>query len=326
MPVKNAGLFLSQCLGSIKKQSFQHWELIAVNDHSSDNSYEVLKSESLKDERIKVLQNKEHGIIHALRLAYRNSTGGMITRMDADDVMPTNKLEFMKRDLEAHGSGHIALGQVEYFSEGQLGEGYRRYADWLNGLTSSGDNFTEIYKECVVPSPCWMTFRDDLDACGAFDSDLYPEDYDLCFRFYRGGLKCIPSNDIRHLWRDHSKRASRNDAHYLDNRFIELKVHYFHKALNDNVRPVVLWGAGKKGKLIASHLIEKGIIFHWITNNEKKIGLRIYDHMITAPDNFKSYENPLLIIAVSAPNEQKELCAHPLIRPLKKGFDLFLFC
>ena len=326
MPVKNAELYLTECLDSIKKQSYSDWELIAVNDHSSDGSKAILERESNRDDRIRVIQNEGQGIIHALRLAYSMSRGNMITRMDADDLMTVHKLEVMSRDLEKYGPGHIAIGQVEYFSVNHLGEGYQRYAEWLNGLSSKGENFTEIYKECVVPSPCWMTFRDDLDDCGAFGSDLYPEDYDLCFRFFMGGLKCIPSNEILHLWRDHSERASRNDAHYLDNRFIELKVHYFARMMKDTERPIVLWGAGKKGKLIATHFIERGIEFHWITNNKKKIGLSIYDHLIIGPDNFDSLENPLLIIAIAAPNDQKELRSHPSIRPLEVGSDLFLFC
>jgi len=56
-------------------------------------------------------------------------------------------------------------------------------------LTAKGNNFQEIYKECVIPSPCWMIYRTDMDKCQAFLPNRYPEDYDLCFRFYENGMR-----------------------------------------------------------------------------------------------------------------------------------------
>src|SRR5690606_10347489 len=132
----------------------------------------------------KVFKNLGNGIIDALKLGFKNSSGHFITRMDSDDVMAPNKLQRMCQDLLTHGKGHLALGLVSYFCEGELGEGYQNYEKWLNTLTRSGTNYTDIYKECVIPSPCWMVHRDDLMACGSFESTTYPEDYDLAFRFY----------------------------------------------------------------------------------------------------------------------------------------------
>ena len=149
--------------------------------------------------------------------------------MDADDIMSVDKLKVMQAQLEDYSYGHVALGQVKYFSENELGEGYKKYAYWLNGLTATGENWKDLFTECVIPSPCWMVYRVDLKRAGAFDSELWPEDYDLCFRFYMAGLKCIPSDKTLHHWRDYSDRTSRNDPHYADNRFFELKLLYFLK-------------------------------------------------------------------------------------------------
>ena len=83
----------------------------------------------------------------------------------------------------------MATGLVKYFSETTLGDGYQKYEQWLNQLTLENRNFEDIYKECVIPSPAWMCHRDDLDNCGGFAQQQYPEDYDLCFRFYKNKLK-----------------------------------------------------------------------------------------------------------------------------------------
>ena len=117
-----------------------------------------------------------------LKFAYSKSKGNYITRMDSDDIMVPEKLELMVNALQKSGDGHIALGQVSYFSKDGISDGYYSYEKWLNKLTRAGSNYSEIYKECVIPSPCWMVSRKDFDLCGGFNSDIYPEDYDLAFR------------------------------------------------------------------------------------------------------------------------------------------------
>ena len=211
MPVRNAGPWLEACLSSILAQNTTNWELIAVNDGSTDNSAALLHQWASRDARITVLENTGTGIIAALRTAYAIARGTYITRMDADDIMPNEKLSTLDLHLSQAGKGHVVIGRVEYFSENTLGEGYQNYAAWLNQLVDSGAVFFAIYKECVIPSPCWMMHREDLDAIGAFSPNDYPEDYDLCFRMYAAGLSVIGVQQVLHRWRDHSARASRTD-------------------------------------------------------------------------------------------------------------------
>ena len=96
MPVKNTAHFLSETISSILNQTEKNWELIAVNDNSTDNSKAVLTSFAQNDKRIKVIDNKGNGIIDALQLGYVFSNGNFITRMDSDDIMSPNKLETQK--------------------------------------------------------------------------------------------------------------------------------------------------------------------------------------------------------------------------------------
>ncbi len=326
MPVKNGAVYLAECLDSILEQSYTHWELLVVNDHSTDHTNELLLSYAQKDQRIKVLQNEGQGIIHALRLAYTNSEGTYISRMDADDVMTPNKLSVLYKNLKEWGRGHLAIGKVRYFSATQLGEGYQAYEEWLNRLTEEGQNFQELYKECVIPSPCWMLHRTDLDQSGAFDSDLYPEDYDLCFRFYQSGLKCIPCNETLHHWRDYSERTSRNSPDYADNGFIQIKCHYFLKLNHDTDRPLVLWGAGKKGKAVARYMNEQGQSIHWVCNNPNKIGHNIYGIEMQASEKAWQLNEPQIIVAVAIKDVQQMLKDTFAQRGLEGMKDVFFFC
>ena len=144
IPFKNTAAYLPACLDSIINQSYKNWEVLIVDDSSTDQSHEIVKAYSQQDARIRLLKNKGVGIIEALQTAYAQSTGTFITRMDSDDIMATNKIECMVADLTLKGPGYIALGLVHYFSESGIKEGYKRYENWLNTLISKGTNFNEI--------------------------------------------------------------------------------------------------------------------------------------------------------------------------------------
>ena len=98
MPVKNTAQYLGDCLESILKQSYQDWELIAVDDHSSDTSKNILIEYARKDQRINVLDNAGNGIIDALKTAFKYAKGIYLTRMDADDIIPDDRLEKMVKN------------------------------------------------------------------------------------------------------------------------------------------------------------------------------------------------------------------------------------
>lgn len=326
MPVKNTSQFLNECLDSILNQSYTKWELLAVDDNSTDDSLAILKEYAVRDKRIRVYQTSGNGIIDALRLAYENSTGEFITRMDSDDIMSNDKLEVLSDNLLSAGKGNVSVGLVQYFSENGVGDGFQNYENWLNGLTLKGDNFKEIYKECVIPSPCWMMYREDLEKCDAFNPNCYPEDYDLVFRFYMNELKPIPCDKILHHWRDYPTRTSRTDEHYADNTFIEIKAHYFLEQEYDAKKNLVLWGAGGKGKALAQILIAKNIDFQWICDNPKKIGKHIYDKQMLSISELDNIANPQSIVTVANPKAQEEIKQYFELRDQVSMRDFFLFC
>ena len=326
IPFKNTVHFLIECLDSIIGQTYREWEVLAVNDHSTDESLELLTSYSQKDDRIKVFQNEGNGIIPALQTAYAKSNGDFVTRMDSDDIMEPDRLEVMVNSLIAYGKGHVAVGQVKYFSNRGISNGYERYEKWLNRLTSKGNNFDEIYKECVIPSPCWMIHRSDFERSQGFDPNRYPEDYDLTFRFYEHGFKIIPCNQILHLWRDYDTRTSRTHEHYAQNYFLDIKLHYFLKLDHHKDRPLVVWGAGFKGKKIAKGLKRHGLDFVWLCDNPKKIGKKIYGKELVHFEALQHLKNPQSIITVANEDAQKEIRGYFSELGQSPMQDYFFFC
>jgi len=303
MPVKNAAAFLPETLESIQRQSMKEWELIAVDDHSSDVSFDILQKASSNDPRIKLIKNEGTGITPALIRGYEQSTGESITRMDADDLMDEKKLERLSEGLT---EGIIRTARVRYFrSDGPLGSGYEQYAQWLNNLESTADHLRERFKECVIPSPCWMMRRQDFESIGGFHSESYPEDYDLMFRMLHAGFELQKRKEVLHHWRDHSMRTSRNHPNYADNRFLDMKLKYFVESECSTGAGICLWGAGSKGKSIARGLASAGVEFRWVTSNQKKIGKEISRLHLSGPNTVE--QGSKVILAVAAEQDQMEI-------------------
>lgn len=323
MPVYNAAPFLVECLDSICGQSYQNWELLAVNDYSTDQSETILRNYARKDKRIQVFQNQAKGIIPALRLAFVNSKGSYITRMDADDRMPPDKLSKMQALLTEQGSGNLVTGLVKYFSAVGIRDGYKRYEEWLNTILLENRAYAEIYRECVIPSPAWMIHKADLINCGAFEPAVYPEDYDLVFRFYEAGLKVAVVPEVVHHWRDHPKRSSRTMEQYANTAYFALKVPYFLKLDYDSKRPLVVWGAGKKGKALARLLLDEQVHFHWLCDNPAKIGLSIYGVPLFGISKLENFTHPQVLVVVSNPVEQQQIRNQLHELNLKVGKDYF---
>ena len=246
--------------------------------------------------------------------------------MDSDDIMVANRIETMVALLQKYGKGHVSVGQVKYFSNRGISDGYSRYEVWLNQLTSKGKNYSEIYKECVIPSPCWLVNRDDFEKCQGFEPDRYPEDYDLTFRFYKYRLKVIPCNEVLHLWRDYDTRTSRTHEHYAQNYFLDIKLHYFLELDYDHTKPLVIWGAGFKGKKIAKGLVEKNVAFTWLCDNPNKINKEIYGQKLHHFSILSELNRPQSIITVANEDDQKEIVNYLDDLQQRPMQDYFFFC
>ena len=308
MAVKDTEPYLPACLDSIVAQKYQNWELIAVNDHSTDRTPEILAEYAAKDSRIKVFHSDRPKLIPTLQVAYRQVSGTLINRMDSDDKMPDYKLELLVSEWEKYGKGTVIAGGTEHFvDEGEVGDGFRRYERWLNDVARRSAHYEEIYTECVIPSHCWIIHKDDFDAVGAFDPEIYPEDYDLCFRFYRHGLKVVGIDSILHFWRDRSNRISRTWDEYKDNRYFDLKLRFFYELDRNRERPLVLWGAGRNGKDMAKLLQANNDTFHWVCDNERKIGKDVYDVRMEHFESIPTLNNPQIMIVVASPDGKKAI-------------------
>lgn len=95
VPVYNAEKYIDRCLQSIIHQSFKDWELIIINDGSTDKSSEICEHFAKQDKRIRVFHKKNEGVSHARQFGLNIAKGEFIIQMDADDWADNEMLECM---------------------------------------------------------------------------------------------------------------------------------------------------------------------------------------------------------------------------------------
>lgn len=86
MPARNEERFLPAALESIRRQTLQDWELVAVDDGSTDATPDILEKAAKNDSRIRVLCPEERGLVPALNIGLAECRAHLVAQMDADDI------------------------------------------------------------------------------------------------------------------------------------------------------------------------------------------------------------------------------------------------
>jgi len=122
MPVYNAGNFLADALESILNQTYGDFELIIVDDGSTDSTAEILSEFQNKDKRIRVFRNRSNlGIVQTLNKGISHCSGKYIARMDADDISKHDRFEKQIHYMERNPEVSVLGASVSYIdAEGTL--------------------------------------------------------------------------------------------------------------------------------------------------------------------------------------------------------------
>lgn len=113
LPTYQSGAYLRETLDSIWTQTYQDYELLVVDDASTDQTLEILQES--KDPRLRIIQGRNRGLADALNLGITSARGDYIARIDADDLMVPDRLEKQVRFLDAHPEVIVCGGWQQYF-------------------------------------------------------------------------------------------------------------------------------------------------------------------------------------------------------------------
>ena len=198
IPVFNPGPYLSLAVASVLNQTYKDWELIVIDDGSSEDlSY--VKSQY---PQTKLIRQENSGQSVARNLGIRNSQGTYIALLDQDDLWEPSKLDEQVARMEANvllGLCHTDFDIVDMNGR-RIAEGFRGY----------NKNYLELLKGCGICASTCLIRRDSLGCVGYFDPFLAPvADYDLWLkiaRYYE--IARVPERLAS--WRSHERNDSGN--------------------------------------------------------------------------------------------------------------------
>jgi len=275
LPCRDAAAYLPACIASLQRQTLYDFEVVAVDDGSTDATDRILRDWQRRDGRVRVVTQPPLGLVAALNRALAEASAPVIARMDADDIAHPRRLEMQMALLET-GAVEVVSCLVRCFPRAQLRLGMRRYEHWLNCLVSHEGMVRDLFVESPLAHPSAMTRADSLRALGGYRDMGWPEDYDLWMRAYAAGLRFGKVRRHLYWWRERADRLSRTHGAYSPGAFRRCKVHYL-KAIHLRGRDrVAVWGAGKEGKALARHLRREGVeVARFIDVDPNKIGQRV---------------------------------------------------
>lgn len=197
LPVYNGEDNIAKSIDSVLKQTYHNFELIIVNDCSTDHTQRILDEWAEKDSRIKLVMNPCNlKLPKTLNAGFSNASGEYLTWTSDDNLYKENAIEVMAKYLDEH----IDVGMV--------------YTDYTNI-----DARDEELGEFIVPDAEYMPFGNPVGACfmyrkeiadkvGEYDASLFlAEDYDYWIRIWRE-TKVVHLSENLYFYRRHEKSLS----------------------------------------------------------------------------------------------------------------------
>jgi glycosyltransferase involved in cell wall biosynthesis len=301
LPYRNAASTLSECIESILAQTFEDYEIVAVDDASDDDSTVVLQSYG--DSRLRIIRNDRPGLVNALNLGLAHCNAPLVARMDADDIMLPQRLQQQWQYMRSHHDVVLLATQVEKFPPELIREGYREYMRWQNAVISHDDIAAQIYIESPFAHPSVMFRRDSVIAAGAYRDGPFPEDYELWLRLFHQGYRMEKLSEVLLRWRESETRLSRVSEKYAREAFDRLRAEYLSRDVRLADRDIVYWGAGRITRRRVKHLQDRGYApVAWIDIDPKKIGNVIDGARVHEPawlETFNESNRPCVLNYVS---------------------------
>jgi glycosyltransferase involved in cell wall biosynthesis len=302
LPFRDAAATLPECLESIRCQTFADFELLAIDDGSADGSAALVQHSAQQDDRVRLLQPGRVGLVAALNVGLAQARAALIARMDADDLMHAERLAAQQAYLEQHPEIALVATQVELFPPERIRAGYREYVRWQNQCLTPQQIADNIYVESPFAHPSVMLRRSVIAQLGGYAEGPFPEDYELWLRMQQAGMPMAKLDRVLLSWRERDDRASRVDPRYARAAFDALRARFLGRDPRvRGQRPLVIWGAGRRTRLRARHLLDQGAQpIAWIDIDPHKIGHVVWGLPVCPPGWLDQRPRPFVLIYVTS--------------------------
>jgi len=175
IPSYNRFSFLVQAVESVFRQSFESWELVVVDDGSTDETRDFLNS--MRDPRVRSVRQENAGVSSARNRGVAESRAPLVAFLDSDDLWMPGKLAAQVEFFSLNSGAAICQTEEIWERRG------RRVNPGLKHAKKSGRIFRDCLPLCIVSPSAVMMRRSAFDKLGGFDESLPAcEDYDLWLR------------------------------------------------------------------------------------------------------------------------------------------------
>lgn len=197
LPVYNGGDYLSYAIESILNQTFTDFELIIINDGSTDSTYDVIKNFAIKDKRIIAINRENKGLISSLNEALDISKGKFIARMDADDIALPNRLQkqidyLLETKLDICGCHYFEINEANNII------GLRLVPTTQEMITIALTSNVPFAHPSILMNKEFLTKNKLKYGCG---TEKYAEDLNLWIQMFNSGAKFGNVDDILFRYR-----------------------------------------------------------------------------------------------------------------------------
>jgi glycosyltransferase involved in cell wall biosynthesis len=196
MPVYNADRYLREALDSILRQTYRNFELIIVNDGSSDGSADIITHYEKADSRIKAFTQKNSGVVAAANFGASVATGQYLMRSDADDISFNTKLADLIACAIEHPKAIVISGNIEVINE----RSEFLYRDILCPFNEEIKR--EMFIRNPIPNGATLIKKSAFDAVGGYD-DVFAEDFHLWIKLFPLG-DFVATGTYVYRWRTNS--------------------------------------------------------------------------------------------------------------------------
>ena len=233
VPIYNKKDYLRQCINSVLEQSCLDFELILVDDGSTDSSPQICDEYAAVDTRIKVVHKNNGGLVSARKAGANNATGDYILNLDADDYMSHMCLQTVFEIVKTHNPDIVAFKCSRFNSDNELSQPF--------GFTTEKGFYTEekleqlkslaLYNQDkpwyifgVAPNLCFKAIKSSLYKKwqqNTLDSIIMGEDLSVFFPCLTEAESVYLLDDVLYYYRDYNDSIT---SVYRDNEYENLEI------------------------------------------------------------------------------------------------------
>lgn len=202
IPCYNVAPYISETIESVIVQTYTNWECIIVDDHSTDNSWEIIENyQQDYPEKILIYKNPRKGACAARNIGMNYAKGEFIQYLDADDLLANNKLEMQLSILKDNPNSIIYCDKIDFEKTSK-----KVFKHCSNNIEHCSP-LVFLLKEKAVYPHCWLAYAEDIKNHNWDESVLLNQDGEFFYRVLQKLDKVIYADNTYCFYRTQNKKS-----------------------------------------------------------------------------------------------------------------------